>query len=226
MNDIVVAEVFGPTIQGEGPFAGRPRTFLRLGRCNLDCAWCDTPFTWDWSRFDAATELRRVSVDEVAADVNDRGFPVVVTGGEPLLQARALARLAAQVTVPVEVETNGTRPPIAGDWFYVVSPKLASSGATGDRIRYATLAEFGALAAAGKAAAKFVVTDDPGDLPEVEQIVAAAGFPADAVWLMPEGRSSADLDGRVRRIAEAAIEHRWNVSDRLHVRAWEDARGH
>lgn len=40
-----VSEIFG-SIQGEGPFTGRPSVFLRLGHCNLSCAWCDTPYTW------------------------------------------------------------------------------------------------------------------------------------------------------------------------------------
>lgn len=40
-----VSEVF-TSVQGEGPFCGRPSVFLRLGLCNLECAWCDTKYTW------------------------------------------------------------------------------------------------------------------------------------------------------------------------------------
>ena len=39
---IEVTEIFGPTLQGEGPMAGHPAMFLRLRRCNLQCVWCDT----------------------------------------------------------------------------------------------------------------------------------------------------------------------------------------
>src|SRR4029450_7825218 len=56
--ELVVSEVFGPTFQGEGPSVGRRAGFVRLGRCNLDCSWCDTPYTWDWERHDPAVELR------------------------------------------------------------------------------------------------------------------------------------------------------------------------
>ena len=56
---LVVAEVFGPTFQGEGPSTGQRAGFVRLGRCNLDCSWCDTPYTWDWERFDPAAATRR-----------------------------------------------------------------------------------------------------------------------------------------------------------------------
>ena len=33
------------TIQGEGPFAGRPAIFIRLAGCNLQCPGCDTEYT-------------------------------------------------------------------------------------------------------------------------------------------------------------------------------------
>ena len=35
-----LVEVFGPTVQGEGPTIGRRCAFVRLGRCNLDCGYC------------------------------------------------------------------------------------------------------------------------------------------------------------------------------------------
>ncbi|KAK4533233.1 hypothetical protein CCYA_CCYA16G4115 [Cyanidiococcus yangmingshanensis] len=42
---LLVSEIFS-SIQGEGPFSGCPSVFLRLGLCNLECAWCDTKYTW------------------------------------------------------------------------------------------------------------------------------------------------------------------------------------
>jgi 7-carboxy-7-deazaguanine synthase len=33
-----VIEVFGPTVQGEGPDAGRPAYFVRFGGCDYRCS--------------------------------------------------------------------------------------------------------------------------------------------------------------------------------------------
>src|SRR5207247_11308106 len=37
-----ISEIFGPTIQGEGPLIGRPTVFVRTAGCDYRCAWCDT----------------------------------------------------------------------------------------------------------------------------------------------------------------------------------------
>ena len=75
---LVVNEIFH-SIQGESTHAGRPCVFVRLTACDLRCRWCDTPYAFH--------EGRKMSVDEVVADVAARGCDVVeVTGGEPLLQ--------------------------------------------------------------------------------------------------------------------------------------------
>ena len=43
MNErIRISEIFGPTIQGEGPLIGRPTVFVRTGGCDYRCTWCDT----------------------------------------------------------------------------------------------------------------------------------------------------------------------------------------
>ncbi|MDP9441218.1 MAG: 7-carboxy-7-deazaguanine synthase QueE, partial [Actinomycetota bacterium] len=93
-EELVVSEVFGPTFQGEGPSIGRRAGFVRLGRCNLACTFCDTPYTWRWEDHDPAAELTRRNVAGVVADLEGMGVElVVVTGGEPLLQQRHLTGL-------------------------------------------------------------------------------------------------------------------------------------
>ena len=112
-------EIFA-SIQGEGPSMGRPCAFIRLSRCNLACQWCDTAYTW---RFTGDNRPHRdgTSFDRAANQVTlprrrpPPGSPqlgmdrLVVTGGEPLLQAPALARLLEALPgMQVEIETNGT----------------------------------------------------------------------------------------------------------------------
>src|SRR4051794_5963800 len=95
---LVVSEIFGPTWQGEGPSLGRRCGFVRLGRCNLACTWCDTPYTWDWERFDPAVELRRTPVDDILSQLDAMDVDmVVISGGEPMLQQRHLALLTQAV---------------------------------------------------------------------------------------------------------------------------------
>ena len=64
-DELLVAEIFGPTWQGEGPSAGKVAAFVRLGLCDQACSWCDTPYTWDRACHDLRTELRRMDRIEV-----------------------------------------------------------------------------------------------------------------------------------------------------------------
>jgi 7-cyano-7-deazaguanosine (preQ0) biosynthesis protein QueE len=231
-HELVVSEVFGPTFQGEGPTLGRRAAFVRLGRCNLDCSWCDTPYTWDWDRYDPAVELSRRSVDEVVADVEGRGVDrVVVTGGEPLLQQRRLVpflEAAAERGWAVEVETNGTvvpSPEVASRVErFTVSPKLANSGVDPARaIDPDALRAFAALPP-GRAAFKFVVAAE-GDLDEVAAVVEAHGIDPATVFVMPEGTTPEVVVGTARAVAHAVTERGWHLTTRLHVLLWGDERG-
>jgi hypothetical protein len=131
VSGYAVKEVFGPTIQGEGLHAGMPCLFVRLAGCNAwdgrpetraasACPYCDTDFRGG-DRLDLPALLGRL------ADLSgDRRLGVVLTGGEPLLQADAplLAALAARAAW-VDIETNGTRPcpERPGNVFVSCSPK-------------------------------------------------------------------------------------------------------
>src|ERR1700737_3534692 len=97
--ELRVSEVFGPTFQGEGPSAGQLAAFLRLSRCNLNCTWCDTPYTWDARRFDLEAETRRLSAAEAVDRLRAIRTPlIVVTGGEPLVQQAALGPVLESCT--------------------------------------------------------------------------------------------------------------------------------
>ena len=75
---LTVNEIFY-SIQGESTRAGQPCVFVRLTACDLRCSWCDTAYAFH--------EGRKQSIDEVIAEVDRYGCPLVeITGGEPLLQ--------------------------------------------------------------------------------------------------------------------------------------------
>lgn len=237
IEDLRRAEIFA-SVQGEGPSAGRMCAFVRLSRCNLACTWCDTAYTWrfDDSRphrddavFDRKAEQVTLPEADVAAAIAALGCDrLVVTGGEPLLQGAALARMAAALpaNVGIEVETNGTvRPHPAFAPFvaqYTVSPKLAHSG--NDAALARDPAALAAWAADPRAVFKFVVAT-PGDVAEALALADAAAMPRARVWLMPEGTAPATLREReawLKPLSETAGVH---YSDRLHIHLYGDTRG-
>lgn len=231
---LVVSEVFGPTIQGEGPALGRRAAFVRLGGCNLACSWCDTPYTWDASLYDLRAELQRRPITDVLAQVRATGARlVVITGGEPLLHQgqpgwdALLSTLSTLDGVDIEVETNGTLAPTGitrAAAHFNVSPKLAHSGDSAEkRIRPVALAAFAGLAHTNRAAFKFVL-QTPGDVAEVQELVATYRIPADRVWVMAEGITAAQILDGTRAIAEPAIAAGFNVTTRLHTLIWGQER--
>ncbi len=230
-------EIFA-SIQGEGPSAGLPVTFCRLSRCNLACIWCDTAYTWHFegderTHRSGETFVRRanqVTLDEaeVAGRIRALGQPrLVLTGGEPLLQAGALARMLEHLPdIAVEVETNGTiDPPARLDIRidqYTVSPKLAHSGNPAElALKPAMLDRW---ATDERACFKFVVAD-PSDLDEIATLARKHAIVPPRIWLMPEGTTSAALHERMRWLAPLCLEHGYKLSDRLHIHLFGDTRG-
>jgi organic radical activating enzyme len=230
-------EIFA-SLQGEGLSAGRPCTFIRLSRCNLACVWCDTAYTWRFSgdnrphrdgiAFDRAANQVTLSEEDAGARIAALGGSrLVVTGGEPLLQAPALARMIARLpAMHVEVETNGTvAPPAALDAFvdqYNVSPKLAHSGNPADlALPPERLAHW---AAEPRAWFKFVIAA-PGDVDEVLALQTAYAIPSERIFLMPEGRDSETLRARSRWLSQVCSKHEFSFTDRLHIHLYGDTRG-
>lgn len=226
------------SIQGEGASAGRPCVFVRLSRCNLACEWCDTAYTWrfagdnrphrDGIDFDRATNQVTLDEADVAARITALGGTrLVVTGGEPLLQGAALARMLALLpAVHVEVETNGTvapHPALGGLIHqFNVSPKLAHSG---NPAALALVPErLAAWAADPRAWFKFVIAE-PEDMNEVIALCERHAIDPARVFLMPEGRDSATLRSRARWLANCCSQYGFSLSDRLHIHLWGDTRG-
>lgn len=97
------------TIQGEGPYVGRPAIFIRLAGCNLQCPGCDTNYT---------DGRKQMHIDDILYQVCNHNFHpnrfnpvVVITGGEPFRQnINTLAFELLEAGYVVQVETNGLLP--------------------------------------------------------------------------------------------------------------------
>ena len=230
-------EIFA-SLQGEGPSAGRPVAFLRLSRCNLACQWCDTAYTWHFTgderphrsgeTYDRKANQLTLSEAQVAERIAALGQDrLVITGGEPMLQAGALATLLELLPdMTVEIETNGTvaAPPRLDVRIdqYNVSPKLAHSG---NPAELALLPErLDAYATDTRAFFKFVIAQ-PGDIEEVLALKERYRFRPGHVFLMPEGTNSATIRAREEWLAPLCIQHGFRMSDRLHIHLYGDTRG-
>ena len=119
-----ISEIF-VSIQGEGLYAGQKQVFVRFAGCNLNCAYCDEPAAK--TRVGAVTKH---GVPQTAKSVGERLALAVIkktikklalkegaravsfTGGEPLLQHKALRELALYargLKLQTHLETNGVR---------------------------------------------------------------------------------------------------------------------
>lgn len=235
-HELLISELFGPTLQGEGPRAGTPAAFVRLSECNLHCSWCDTPYTWDWARHERKGEQRLMAVADVAAAVAQLEVPLcVITGGEPMLQRASVAALCGSLrllsSAPViEIETNGTVPPLDGPdgWpdAFNVSVKLSTNRADSERVRIRPRA-IEALLATRRAVFKFVITGEvERDATEVAILCERFAIPRETVWLMPEGTHPGRIYAGAQRLAPICIAHGWHLSTRLQIMLWGSARGH
>lgn len=247
-------EIF-ETIQGEGASIGRSVTFLRLSVCNLHCVWCDTYYTWNFGKGDGekrwglptvkmADEIKEMEVDEVVAKLRSlKPRRVVISGGEPMLQQKALCELMYKLKRmdrpgglhedwEFEIETNGTVPfDQQGYEGYTMwslldqincSPKLESSGNAKEiRFRPDVLREYNSTM---MAYFKFVVCKEE-DLAEIAEIIEESGIHKDRVYLMPQGKTKAEQEAFQLQVQEYAQQKGYNFSPRLHVLLWDSKRG-
>lgn len=226
-------DVFGPTIQGEGPYMGHVVNFIRLGLCNLHCTNCDTKQTWDKDNYDLKVE----NPDTEAQEIFDRlealksyASIVVISGGEPLMhQDRAgfrwLLRELVKNNFDVHIETNGTRlvRPVIADLIahFSVSPKITSALTSprderSKRIRMGTLREYAHYVKQGKACFK-IVCANTDDVDEAMALCSELNCNLDDFWIMPMGETAGTLDYSTRKVLERTLEHGMCFSPRLHI---------
>ena len=195
---LTVNEIFY-SIQGESTRAGEPCVFVRLTACDLRCSWCDTPYAFH--------EGRKMSVDEVVAEVDRHGCPLVeITGGEPLLQDEVYPLmdrlLAAGRRVMLETGGHRSTAKVPTAVLKVVDVKCPASGEA-DKNHWENL---GRLARHDEV--KFVI-QDRGDYEFAKGVIEryALATRAAAVLLSP-----------VHGVLEPRLLSEWMLADRLRAR--------
>ncbi|MFD1244046.1 7-carboxy-7-deazaguanine synthase QueE [Paralysiella testudinis] len=110
-----IVEIF-QSMQGEGYNSGMAAVFIRFGKCNLACSWCDT----DYLRFNT------MSLSAVVQQVqNHTAANIIITGGEPTIQPQLETLLDALKACGYYlcIETNGLMPVPAQIDYIAASPK-------------------------------------------------------------------------------------------------------
>lgn len=224
------SEIFR-SIQGEGRFMGIPSVFVRFSYCNLRCRWCDTPYT-SWEPERKRVGIRWV-IEEIEKLMFDHHTHVVITGGEPMLQQRALQFLCANLAnYNVTIETNGCYAPQIGYAypFMSISPKLLNSlpheadlaqKHNDRRLNPDAITE---LMENYDHQFKFVI-DTPDDVEEVHAFCEALRIDLDSVYLMSQAQTRDELHAKQKWLVPICVEQGFNYSHRLQVEIWGNKRG-
>jgi 7-carboxy-7-deazaguanine synthase len=124
-----VAEIFGPTIQGEGALAGAVTHFVRFGGCDYRCVWCDSLHAVLPEEVAKLDQLTLQEVWERVLDLRPAEW-VTLSGGNPaLLNLGPLVTMLQEEGYKIAVETQGS---VWKDWLgavdlLTISPKPPSS---------------------------------------------------------------------------------------------------
>ncbi len=243
------------TIQGEGKLLGTPSLFLRLSGCNLRCIWnietggisrCDTAY----SVFKDKIEKKIISVDVIFNMIksNIRNMNhLVITGGEPMLQAKYLIPLCKKVknelNLHITLETNGT---IYNDELanyidlFSLSPKLKNSIPSIDklsqfdiynekksiiahernRVNIDAIQQFNNKAKINNADIqyKFVVTKKDEANEIINDFISKIkGINNADILIMPLGSTQPELNRNSKVALQMCLENNWRFCPREHI---------
>ncbi len=224
------------TEQGEGLTAGMPAVFLRLHYCNLNCRWCDTPYTWNKNMPEFHSEREQWSLEETSRNIHESWrngittYPnrsavprLVISGGEPLLQHKRIAELIRRPEFrgwEIEIETNGTIL-VPGDFPKEVqfncSPKLSNSGIPAERrIRREVLQS---MAENNNVVFKFVV-ETIADIDEIlrDYLPIIPDLPRNRIYIMPQGTNVESIDTIRENMRMRVEKEGFVLGDRQHIR--------
>ncbi len=198
-SSLDVQEIFA-TFQGEGPYAGYPSVFIRLGGCNLACNFCDTEFD----------SFQNITVTEILTRVlelaQNQQKLIVITGGEPFRQP--IEKLCQELIAKnflVQIETNGTLfREIPQEVKIICSPK--NTDGKYHKIRPDLLARIDAF--------KFIISDSNENYRDIIDLTQGHAIP---IYLQPMDEYDAQKNQRnIKRVLELAQKYNARISLQLH----------
>ena len=232
MKPILISEIFGPVLQGEGALIGRPTVFVRTAGCDYRCSWCDSlyavlpQYKAEWTPMTPHRVL-----DEVKLLTNNQPILVTLSGGNPALQPLSeLISLGRENEFSFCMETQGS---VRKSWFsdlehLVLSPKPPSSQMTTDWDVLAQCVASGAQ----NISLKVVVFDDD-DYRFAREV--HRGFPDVPFYLQAGSDIVADnieyskaTAQRLNELMAQALRDGWRdvtILPQLHVLLWGQKRG-
>ena len=224
-----------------------PKSYKSLFELPILAKGCDSLYSIDpkfkhlWTEYESAAELVS-SLTPLLYDgewvhpLTDNAIDLCFTGGEPMLQQKAMVEIMSKIDVEdkgitIQIETNGTQTLSPGLRNYVVenlgmaelqfniSPKLFYVTGEEDAVNYNNILEYQLLAKGS--ILKFVINNDNRAWDELDKhvtILKAKGVNL-PIYIMPVGATKEQQEDSkvISSIATKAIERGYHVSGRLHT---------
>jgi 7-carboxy-7-deazaguanine synthase len=180
-DTILISELFGPVLQGEGALAGKVSHFVRTSGCSYRCSWCDSMHAVDPELIKKTS--RHLTWQQILEEVIKlpKAPWVTMSGGDPV--AWDLGNLCGSLNLAgykIAAETQGA---LWHDWLdfcelVTCSPKTPSSGMS-SKIDIAMLRKY--QARFGNRLVFKMVAFDETDLDFIERIHRA--FPNVSLYI-------------------------------------------
>lgn len=158
-----ISEIFS-SLQGEGPCLGVKQIFVRFGRCNMHCHYCDELEKMKKEAFtDYSLERLLKAIDTLELERGPH-HSVSLTGGEPLFYTPFLRNLLPKLKekgFTTYLETNGTFPNELKEvikWCDIIAMDMKPASSTHDRNFFEKHKEFLKTAIRKDVFVKLVVT--------------------------------------------------------------------